>query len=103
MIIGTIRAPEETGIYNEYEGSHHFHTEETQEPYGLFEVFHHEGGHMIEPDPDDDMPLDDWRDAEAPGWYWRDCCTGHDPVGPFPTSRAALEDADVWNPVFDEN
>lgn len=90
MIIGTIRAPEETGIYNEYEGSH-------CSPHGLFEVFHHEGGHMIEPDPNDDMPLDDWREPEPPGWYWRDCCTGHDPVGPFPTSRAALEDA------FDEN
>lgn len=98
MIIGTLR-PEDARVFNSEEGYHSFHNEEG-ESYGAFEVFWHHGGHMVDPDEDDDMPLDDWREAEKAGWYWHACFPGcipdGDPSGPFASSREARADAD-WN------
>jgi len=105
MIIGTVR-PEEARVFDSCEGYHQFHAEKTQEPYGSFEVFWHDGGHMVEQDPDDSMPLDDWRDAEAAGWYWQACSPGclpdGEPSGPFASSRQAHQDADEWSPDYDD-
>ena len=105
MIIGTVR-PAEARVYDSHAGFHEFHTEETQEPHGSFEVFWHDGGHMVEPDETDDMPLDEWRDAERAGWYWAPCSSGclydSDPVGPFARSQQAHEDADEWSHEYDE-
>jgi|TARA_R110000823_G_scaffold311428_1_gene436946 hypothetical protein len=101
MIIGTARA-EECAAYDSREGYHQFHSEETQELYGSFEVYWHAGGHMVEPSEDDDMPLDDWRDPERAGWYWRACFPGclpdGDSIGPFARSSKAFYDADEWHP-----
>lgn len=92
MKIGTVR-PEEARIYNTHEGYHSFHAEETQEPFGSFEVFWHDAVY------DDDGP-----DMDA-GWYWWACFPGclpdGEPSGPFATSRDAREDADEWGPEFD--
>ena len=99
MIIGTMR-PEEARIHDSWEGYHEFHAEETQEPYGSFEVFWHDGGYI---ETADDPGVDILPRA---GWYWWACFPGclpdGDPSGPFATSRDALEDADEWNPEFDE-
>jgi hypothetical protein len=106
MIIGTVR-PEEARVYDDKEGFHQFHADETQETHGSFEVFWHGGGHLIEQDviEDDDMALDEWRDAEAPGWYWRACFPGclpeGGPSGPFAKSSQAHKDADEWAPDYD--
>lgn len=99
MVIGSMRA-EEARVHDSHEGYHTF-TSEAGEPYGSFEVFWHNGGHMIEAGEDDDMPLDDWRDAEPAGWYWiagfPGCLPdGEVPSGPFGSSRAAREDADEY-------
>lgn len=92
MRIGTVR-PEEARIHDTWQGFHSFHEEETQEPFGSFEVYWEPGLYG------EDMDL-------APGWYWRACFPGclpdGDPVGPFATSRQALEAADEWHPEFDE-
>ena len=77
------RHSEEARVYDSYEGYHRFHAEETQEPYGSFEVFWWEGGHMLEQDEDDTMPLDDWREPEGAGWYWRAAFPGCLPDGTF--------------------
>ena len=99
MIIGTMRA-EEAKIFDQYAGYHPFHAEETQEPYGSFEIFFN-----------DALPLgnemsDGNGKAMAPGWYWwacrPECLPDGDPCGPFAMSRNALEDADEWAPEFDE-
>jgi len=104
MIIGA-RHSEEARVYDAREGYHQFHAEETQEPHGSFEVFWWEGGHMLEQDEDDTMPLDDWREPEGAGWYWWSCFPGclpdGEPSGPFGSSRAAHEDADEWHPDYD--
>jgi hypothetical protein len=106
MIIGTVRI-EESKVYDSHAGFHQFHTDETQEPYGSFEVFWHDGDHMVEQDEDDDMPLDDWRDAEQPGWYWVAGFPGSlydsEPTGPFAYSQQAHQDADEWSPEYDED
>lgn len=94
MIIGTVRT-EEAFAYDTWQGYHSFHAEETQEPYGSFEIF--------------------WHDAQSPGylstaqdtgWYWWACFPGCMPDGeangPFAYSRQALEDADEWHPEFDD-
>lgn len=95
-VIGTVRV-EEAKVFDSEAGYHQF-TSEDGERYGSFEVFWHDGGHMVEADEDDDMPLDDWRDAEAAGWYWHACQPGCLPdgeaSGPFASSRQAREDAD---------
>jgi len=97
MIIGSRRA-EEARAHDSQSGYHTF-TSEAGESYGSFEVFWHNGGHMIEPDEGDDMPLDDWRDPEPAGWYWIAGFPGcmpdsETPSGPFSSSREAREDAD---------
>jgi len=105
MIIGTVRI-EEARVYDSHAGYHQFHAPETQEPHGSFEIFWHDGGHMVEQDESDDMPLDDWRDAERAGWYWAPCLPGclydSDPVGPFAYSQQAHEEADEWSPDYDD-
>ena len=105
MIIGTMQTAE-AKVFDQYAGYRSFHAEETQEPYGSLEIFWHDGGHMIEQDDDDDdMTLNEWRDAERAGWYWWACHPGclpdGEPCGPFAMSRDALEDADEWSPEFD--
>lgn len=107
-IIGTVR-PDEARAFDSMAGYHQFHTEEQQaecrSTYGSFEIFWHDGGHMVEAEEGDCMPLDEWRDAEAAGWYWQACFPGclpdGEPSGPFASSAQALEDADPWHPDFD--
>ena len=105
MIIGTVRI-EESKVYDSHAGFPQFHADETQEPYGSFEVVWHDGSHMVEQDEDDDMPLDDWRDAEQPGWYWAagfpGCLYDGEPCGPFAYSQQVHQDADEWAPQYDE-
>lgn len=95
MRIGTMRA-EESEAFGDYAGYHRFVGDDGS-PYGSFEIFFHRGGHMVDQDPDDGMPLDDWRDPEPPGWYWLACFPGclpdGDSVGPFSTSMDAYYDA----------
>lgn len=96
--IGTVR-PEEARIHDSYSGYHGFHAEETQEEHGSFEVF------FLDRFPDAREREADWPEL-SPGWYWWACFPGclpdGEPNGPFATSRDALEDADEWNPEFDE-
>jgi len=96
MIIGTAKA-EECEVHDSEAGYHRF-TSEDGSAYGSFEVFFHSGGHMVEPDEDDDTPLDEWRDAEAAGWYWcagfPGCLPDGEPEGPFTSSHDARADAD---------
>jgi hypothetical protein len=97
MIIGTVR-PEEARVFDNEAGYHQFHAEETQEPYGSFEIFWADLG---------DLGLTEEGDEVRPGWYWQACFPGclpdGEPCGPFATSRQALQDADEWNPEFDES
>jgi hypothetical protein len=89
MIIGTVRQ-----VFNSMAGYHQFHAEETQEPYGSFEVFWYADG---EKNGDEDCP---------PGWYWWSCFPGCMPdsakSGPFASSMQAHKDADEWSPEYDE-
>lgn len=98
MIIGALR-PEEARVFDTRAGYHQFHSEETQEPFGSFEIFWHPGGAW---DDEEEAALcDDWQEEKhAPGWYWRACLPDGEANGPFSTSRDALEDADEWNPEF---
>lgn len=93
MIIGTVR-PEEARVNDACEGYHQFHAEETQEPYGSFEIFWQDAQRET-----------DESEAVRAGWYWHACQPGCNPdgesSGPFAHSRQALEDADEWNPEFD--
>jgi hypothetical protein len=91
--IGTVR-PEEAKVFDSMAGFHQFHAEETQEPYGSFEVFwvnamNGETGEPLEP-----------------GWYWAagfpGCMWDGEPVGPFASSMQAHKDADEWSPEYDE-
>lgn len=87
MIIGTVR-PEEAKVFDQYAGYHQFHAEETQEPYGSFEIVF-------------------WDEpTNRAGWYWWACFPGclpdGEPSGPFASSRQALQDADEWNPEFND-
>lgn len=107
MIIGTVRK-EEARVFDQFAGYHSFHAEETQESYGSLEIFWHKGGPLEESNPPthDDWDCDDSEQCEPAGWYWRSCFPGclpdGDSFGPFASSRQALEDADPWNPEFDE-
>lgn len=97
MIIGTLR-PSEVAHNDTHAGYHQFH-DETGAAFGSFEVFYHGGGHIIEQDASDDMPLDDWREPEAGGWYWWACHPGAlpdgiEPNGPHASSWDARADAD---------
>ena len=99
MIIGTMR-PEEARIYDQWEGFHEFHSEETQETYGSFEIlWMPEGNYMC-------FEGHGITETYAAGWYWQagfpGCLPDSDPSGPFAMSRDALEDADEWHPEFDE-
>ena len=105
-IIGTMR-PEEARVFDSFAVSHSFHASETQEPIGSFEIFHNDREIC-------DTARHDGRSSlchvdtciMAPGWYWQagfpGCLPDGDPMGPFATSRQALEDADEWNPEFDD-
>lgn len=101
MIIGTVR-PEEARVSDQYAGYHQFHMEETQEPYGSFEIFWHNGPNKFAAHVDEDGELVEELPA---GWYWHACFPGclpdGEPSGPFASSRQALEDADPWHPEFD--
>ena len=105
MIIGQVRI-EEARVYDSHAGRHQFHSEETQQPYGSFEVFWHDGSHMAEQDIDD-MCLDEWRTAEQAGWYWAagfpGCLFDGEPCGPFAYTQQAHQDADEWAPEYDED
>ena len=105
MRIGTVRV-EEAEVYDSFKGYHSFHTEETQEPHGSFEVFWQ--------DEVCDVDKHEPRGTNlchvdiciiAVGWYWAagfpGCLYDGIPSGPFADSRQALEDADEWNPEFD--
>jgi hypothetical protein len=82
-------------VFDQFAGYHSFHTEETQEPYGSFEVFWMNAAIN-----------EDGETIEAAGWYWQACFPGYlpdgEPSGPFATSRQAMQDADEWHPEFDE-
>jgi hypothetical protein len=102
MQIGTTR-PEEAKVFDQFAGYHSFHAEETQEEYGSFEVFWHDGKRISE----DDVWADSDNEPMPAGWYWWACFPGcmpdgDSPIGPFASSRQALEDADEWNPEFDD-
>lgn len=62
-----------------------------QQPYGSCEVFRVQAGDIQYADSD--------GNALEPGWYWQACYPGctpdSDPVGPFPTKEATLDDAEV--------
>ena len=98
MIIGTVRA-EEARAYDSHEGYHQFHAEETQEPYGSFEVFWHDESPSIED------TFDDFHEQPS-GWYWWACFPGcmpdGEPNGPFAYSSQAHKDADEWSPEYDD-
>lgn len=104
MIIGTVRA-EEARAYDSHEGYHQFHAEETQEPYGSFEVFWHDGSPDSMAEHASDIP-DEEPETFKPGWYWWACFPGcmpdSEPNGPFAYSRQAHEDADEWSPEYDD-
>jgi hypothetical protein len=99
MRIGTVRA-EEARVFDSHAGCHRFHQEETQEEYGSFEIFWHNGKQDCrDEDSDGSEPL-------APGWYWwarfPGCMPDGEANGPFADSRQALQDADEWSPEFDD-
>ncbi len=113
MRIGARRA-EEARVYDTHSGYHQFHDEphvsrfagtviggDVRSVRGSFEVFY------VAPNT---VPT--WDDDEDPeylpgGWYWHSCFPGclpdGAPSGPFSSSREALQDADEWNPEFDES
>ena len=105
MRIGTVRA-EEARVFDGDEGTHVLHEPDGSLGERRAEVFFHPGGHMVdEPDPDepDAMPLDEWRDPEAAGWYAsrldeRGDRTGA-PDGPHAYSWQAREAVDVHAPT----
>lgn len=99
MRIGTMRV-EEARVHDTHEGYHQFHGPERDlDPnapgHGSFKIFFSERG-----------AIDDEGEERGGGWYWWCCFPGcmpdDGPHGPFPTSRAALQDADEWNPEFDD-
>ena len=95
MKIGTLR-PEEARIYDDHAGYHSFHEEETQEEYGSYEIFWHDGKRMNDGEGE---PL-------PAGWYWAagfpGCLWDGEPSGPFGSSFDARRDADEWDPYFDD-
>jgi hypothetical protein len=106
MIIGTVR-PEEARVFDSYDGYHPFHDEDSQEPYGSLEVFWNDGTEGNDNCANQQRGgQHDYRDSQGAGWYWWACFPGclpdGDASGPFANSRQALEDADEWNPEFDD-
>lgn len=105
MRIGTVR-PEEARVSDTYAGYHQFHAEESQEPYGGLEVFWQNQTVPLDGLSDGGEPYED-DELTAAGWYWWACFPGclpdSDASGPFASSRQALEDADEWNPEFDDD
>jgi hypothetical protein len=99
MIIGTVR-PEEAKVFDSMAGYHQFHAEETQEPYGSFEVFW-----MDKPSYPDEETEEAGEQLDA-GWYWAagspGCLWDSEPVGPFASSMQAHKDADEWSPEYDD-
>jgi hypothetical protein len=97
MKLGTVRI-EEARVYDSHAGYHQFHADETQEPYGSFEVFWQEPGYAESGHSDDEL---------APGWYWwavsPGCMPDSDQSGPFAYSQQAHQDADEWAPEYDED
>jgi hypothetical protein len=95
--IGTVRA-EEARAYDSHAGYDQFHDEDTQEPHGSLEVFWNDGDEGVDSYPYEPM---------SAGWYWWSCFPGCLPdgeaTGPFAYSRQALENADEWNPEFDDD
>jgi hypothetical protein len=102
MIIGTVKA-DEAEVFDSQKGYHQFHTEETQQPYGSFEVFFQGKykGSAFFPDLKDIQ-----LNVGTNGWYWWSCFPGYlpegDPVGPFATSQQAHQDADEWDPKYND-
>ena len=96
MIIGTVRI-EEARVYDSHAGYHQFHTDETQEPHGSFEVFWHDDKSVSDQETYHDM---------AAGWYWAagfpGCLYDGEPSGPFAYSQQAHQDADEWAPQYDD-
>jgi hypothetical protein len=106
MIIGTVR-PEEARVFDSHNGYHSFHDEDSQEPYGSLEVFWNDGTEGNDNCANQQRGgQHDYRDSQGAGWYWWACFPGclpdGDASGPFANSRQALEDADEWNPEFDD-
>lgn len=103
MIIGTVR-PEEAKVFDELAGYHQFHSEETQEPYGSFEVFWDDAD--VSEHGGDARNYDGDGKPVSPGWYWWSCSPGCVPdgeaTGPFASSRQAHESADPWSHDYDE-
>lgn len=101
MIIGTVR-PEEARAYDSKQGYHQFHNEETQEPYGSFEVFW--DGPDTGPWSDEPRNYDGAGEPVQAGWYWAagypGCDWDSEPVGPFAYSQQAHEDADPCAPEY---
>jgi hypothetical protein len=104
MKIGTVRV-EEARVFDKYAGYHQFHGERAaqlpvvpEDLYGSFEIFWDDG--------DNGRNFDGDGQLVKPGWYWWACFPGcmpdGEPMGPFADSRQALQDADEWNPEFDE-
>jgi hypothetical protein len=81
-------------------GYHQFHAEETQEPYGSFEVF------WVNQPVYPDKETEEAGEQLDTGWYWQACFPGclpdGEPCGPFATSMQAHKDADEWSPKYDE-
>lgn len=105
MKIGTVR-PEEARVFDTHAGYHSFHSEPINPDADStdFEGRNETGSFLIY--WQDHEPESDGSEEIAAGWYWRaqfpGCMPDGDPMGPFASSRAALYDADEWNPEFDE-
>ena len=105
MIVGTVRT-EEARVFDSHAGYHRFHADESQEPYGSFEVFWYDGD---ETDSDSSSTISRLNECtEHPaGWYWAAGFPGYlydgDPMGPFASSQQAHRDADEWAPEYDES
>lgn len=83
--IKVIAPPRMDSITCTFMGYHQF-INPLGEPYGMFEVFHHDG------------ETKDWIGVSSmPGYYWWACMPGcmpdSDPNGPFPTAEGAYLDA----------
>ena len=87
-------------------GRHQFHTEETQIPYGLFEVYYNsKPSETVVNETQADPFLENTPEI---GWYWWECDdalkiadSDRRGRGPFATSQLAHEDADKWSPRYD--
>ena len=87
-------------------GRHQFHTEETQIPYGLFEVYYNsKPSETVVNETQADPFLENTPEI---GWYWWECDVALKIAdsdrrgrGPFATSQLAHEDADKWSPRYD--